>query len=229
MIWRPFIMFPVSLVLGCSSSQGLHPETVQERLQVGVQRFVGDQPPKPIPTRPSSQTVLKLGLYLNPTGFSGKEFDWTDGDRETVLAWAKGLSAKGMIVDASFIVQSSMRGNHLAELRESAARYGADLLLVLDGAASVDRYNNYKAWLSYWTILGAYFADGTHSDALCILRGSLWDVRTGSRLSQDEARGTGQQVGPAARIEDSATVLQARRQALDQLLTTVVQRISWDP
>ena len=195
----PYLMIlALLLVAGCAGSQGLHPEALHGRLQDEERRFAGQQSPKAVAVRPSGQTAPKLGFYLNPTGFLHREFDWTDGDRESLLAWAKGLSANRVVADASFVPQSSLRGNNLTELRESAARYGADLLLVIDGAASVDRYNNYKAWLSYWTILGAYLVDGTHSDALCLLRGSLWDVKTGTKLSTDEAQGKRQQTGAAA-------------------------------
>jgi hypothetical protein len=103
-------------------------------------------------------------------------------------------------------------------LRESAIRHGADLLLIVDGAAAVDRYNNYKAPLLYWTILGAYVADGTHSDALCLVRGALWDVRRETKLVEEEAQGLSKTVGPAARVEDGEGVTAARRQALTKLM-----------
>lgn len=214
------------LLTGCAGSQGLHPESLNESLRYEEQRFIGEQSPKAIATNPSARSIPKLGLYLKPTGFLNREFEWTDGDREAMLAWAKGLSASRIVSEANFIPQSSLKGNTLTELRESAARYGADLLLIVDGAASIDRYNNYKASLLYWTILGAYLADGTHSDALCLLRGSVWEVKTGLRLFSDDARGTAQQVGPAARVEDQATVSQACQQALTQLLATVKNRLT---
>jgi hypothetical protein len=211
---------------GCAGSQGLHPEPLNELLRYEEQRFIGEEPPKTLATSPSGHTLPKLGLYLKPTGFLNREFEWTDGDRDTVLAWVNGLQASRIVASAKFVPQSSLKGNTLGELRDSAARYGTDLLLILDGAASIDRYNNYKASLLYWTILGAYLADGTHSDALCLLHGSVWDVKTGARLFTDDAQGTARQVGPAARIDDRDAVAQACRDALPQLLVTVKNRLA---
>jgi hypothetical protein len=213
------------LLTGCSSSQGLHPEPLNELLGYEEQRFIGEQPLKSIATRSSGYTTLKLGLYLKPTGFFKREFEWTDADHDTLLVWANGLQGSGIVSGASFVPQSSLKGNTLTELRESAARYGVDLLLIVDGAASVDRYNNYKGYLLYWTILGAYLADGTHSDALCLLRGSVWDVKMGTQLFTDSAQGTAQQMGPATRVEDRIVVSQACRQALTRLLATMKNRL----
>src|SRR5574341_1063770 len=178
------------LLTGCASSQGLHPEPLNQLLRYEEQRFVGELPPKTIATNPSGHTIPKLGLYLKPTGFLNREFEWTDGDRDTLMAWANGLRSSGLFSGASFVRQSWLKGNTLGELRQSAARYGADLLLIVDGAASVDRYKNHKASLLYWTILGAYLADGTHSDALCLLRGSVWEVKTGTRRVPVEGPGS---------------------------------------
>jgi rhombotail lipoprotein len=97
-------------------------------------------------------------------------------------------------------------------------RHGADLLLIVDGAATVDRYNNYKGVLLYWTILGAYFVDGTHSDSLCLVRGALWDVRGETKLFGEEAQGLSKIIGPAARVEDREGITAARRLALTQLM-----------
>ena len=128
------------------------------------------------------------------------------------------MQRDGLISGASFIQLSSIKGNRLVQLRESAVRHGADLLLIVDGAATVDRYNNYKGPLLYWTIFGAYFADGTHSDTLCLVRGALWDVRGETKLVEEEAQGLSKIVGPAARVEDREGVTAARRQALTRLM-----------
>lgn len=210
------------IVTGCASSQGLHADQLQSLLKQEESRFAGPSPPTGSPPRPSAPT---LGLYLNPTGFLNREFDWTTRDRDTILAWSKRLHlSEGK--SPSFVSQSSLKGNTLTELRHSATRYGVDWLLVLDGAASVDRYNNYKAGLLYWTILGAYFADGTHSDALCIMKATLWDVKTGARLFLQQAEGMTKKVGPAAMVDDREEIERARSVALETLLQRLTEQFA---
>jgi rhombotail lipoprotein len=208
----------LSFVSACASSQGLHPDVLRQTLQDEEVRFAGVPLSESRMNSSTRQGIPKLGLYMIPTGFLRHEFDWTDADRESLLAWANGLQRDGLISGASFIQNSSIKGNTLAQLRESAARYGADILLIVDGAAAVDRYNNYKAPLLYWTILGAFFADGTQSDALCLVRGSLLAVRGDTKLFGEEAQGLSKIIGPAARVEDREGVTAARRQALTLLM-----------
>jgi len=219
------ILLPLLLILsGCTSSQGLHVESLQRTLQEEEARFAEVQPATSAPNPLPGQGPPKLGLYVMPTGFLRHEFEWTDADRETLLTWAHGLQRDGLISGALLIPNSSLQGNTLAPLLESAARYGADILLVVAGAAAVDRYNNYKSPLLYWTILGAYFANGTHSDALCLVRGSVWDVRTRTLRSSEETEGRAQTVGPAAFVDDQTMVLLARQEALATLLPALKAR-----
>ena len=202
----------------CASSQGLHLDSLQQTLQDEEVRFAGALLSKSTAIPSTRQVPPKLGLYAMPTGFLRHEFEWTDADRESLLAWANGLQRNGLISGASFIENSSIKGNTLEQLRESAVRYSIDILLMVDGAAAVDRYNNYKGPLLYWTVFGAFFADGTQSDALCLVRGSLWAVREETNLFREEAQGLSKIVGPAARVDDQEGVTAARRQALTRLM-----------
>ena len=223
---RAYMILAFLLFLtGCASSQGLHADSLQQTLQNEEARFVGALPSISTASPPIRQGPPKLGLYVMPTGFARHEFEWTDTDREALRAWTNGLQRDGLINGASSLQLSSIKGNQLAQLRESAARYGADLLLIVEGAAAVDRYNNYKGPLLYWTILGAYFADGTHSDALCLVRGSIWDVKTGLLLSSEEAEGRAETVGPAAFVDDRVMIEQAKRKALDGLERRVAEQL----
>ena len=213
-------ILPVLLLFfaGCASSQGLHLDSLQQTLNDEEARFAGAQPSTSAVGPSTNQGPPKLGIYLMPTGFLHHEFEWTDTDRESLLAWTNALQRDRLISGASFIHIASIKGNQLVQLRESARRHGLDLLLIVDGAASVDRYNNYKGALLYWTILGAYFAHGTHSDALCLVRAALWDVPGEAKLAQEEAQGSSKIVGPAARVDDRDGITAARRQALTTLM-----------
>lgn len=212
------VLATLLFLTGCAGNQELYLAMLKQTLQDDEIRFVGAPPSESTTSSSTRQGPPKLGLYVMPTGFLRHEFEWTDADRESLLAWANGLQRDGLISGASFLHISSVKGNQLIQLRESARRYGADVLLIVDGAATVDRYLNYKGVLLYWTILGAYFADGTHSDALCLVRSSLWNVHTGTKLAEEEAQGFSKIVGPTARVEDREGVTAARRQALAKLM-----------
>jgi len=206
------------LVTGCAGDHARYLATLTETLQGEEARFIGTYQAETLAKPSVRKGPPKLGLYVMPTGFLRHEFEWTDADRESLLTWTKDLQREGRISGASFIHLSSGKGNQLKQLRESARRYDADILLIVDGAATVDRYLNYKGVLLYWTIFGAYYVDGTYSDALCLVRGSLWDVPSGIRLVQEEGQGLSERVGPTAVLDDQKGVTEARRQALNGLM-----------
>lgn len=218
------IALAVALVTGCTSSQGLYSDRLRAVVAQDESRFFGAPIAAPATGSGKLYSPSALGLYLKPTGFLQREFEWTDHDREVVSEWLKGFPLGPGGKSVGLVPLSSLKGDTFTELRASAVRRGVDLLVVLDGAAAVDRYNNYKAPLLYWTILGAYFADGTESDALCFVKGSLWDVKTGALLSTEEAEGRAQMVGPAAFVDDNKVLLTARREALTNLLAKLKNR-----
>lgn len=218
------IALAAALGMGCASSQGLYSDQLRAVVAQDESRFFGAPIAAPATGSGKLYSSSALGLYLKPTGFLHREFEWTDHDREVVSEWLKGFPLGPGGKSVGLVPLSSLKGDTFTELRASAVRRGVDLLVVLDGAAAVDRYNNYKAPLLYWTILGAYFADGTESDALCFVKGSLWDVKTGALLSTEEAEGRAQMVGPAAFVDDNKVLLTARREALTNLLAKLKHR-----
>ena len=206
---------------GCANSQGLSEDALQRAIAQEESRFVDTQKsagPSPRLNAP------RLALYLKPTGFVGREFEWTGEDRDAVLAWSQRLPSGAGGKDPGFVTLTSLKGHTLTELRSTATRYGFDWLLVFDGAAAVDRYNNYKAALWYWTIVGAYLADGTHSDALCLLKARLWDVKTGVQLLEEQAEAETKSVGPAAFVDDAQEIHRAKRTAMQALLERLANR-----
>jgi hypothetical protein len=200
---------------GCAGSHGLSREVLQDEIRQEESRFIDAPATAAAPARPDAP---QLGLYLKPTGFLHHEFEWTSRDRDDVLAWSKRIPLDTGGRNAGFLTLSSLKEHTLTELRAAATRYGVDWVLIFDGAAAVDRYNNYKAALWYWTILGAYVADGTQSDALCLLKATLWDVKTGTRLFEEETDAKIEKVGPAALVEDKTVLELAKARAMEELM-----------
>jgi hypothetical protein len=217
------LLILIASLAGCASSHGLSRQPLEAALLEKESRFAGEPLSAGHPIRPRAPV---LGLYLNPTGFLNREFEWTGRDRDLLLTGSHRLFRESAGRSAGFVTMSSLKGESLKELRASAARYGVDWLLVVDGAAAVDRYNNYKAPLLYWTIVGAYMADGTHSDALCLLKATVWDVATGARLFEEQAEAMTKAVGPAALIDDTREIERAKTQAMETLLQGLTDRFA---
>lgn len=224
MIRRSLPLFAAVLIAGgCASSRGLSHDALMDVLRQDESRFAGASAANGAPTRPNAPA---LGLYLKPTGHLYREFEWTSRDRDALLSWSRHLPLGPGGRSTGFLTLSSLKGQSLTELRGTAARYGVDWLLIVDGAAAVDRYNNYKAGLLYWTIAGAFMADGTHSDALCVVKATLWDVKTGAALFDEEAEARTRTVGPAARVDDDHEIELARTTAMNLLMERLTERFS---
>jgi hypothetical protein len=208
---------------GCASSQGLSRDALQHVISHEESRFLD------APGTPGTSMQLnapRLGLYLKHTAFLHRGFEWTSRDRDAVLAWSQRIPLGREGRSAGFLTLSSLKGETLTELLAAAARYGVDWVLIFDGAAAVDRYNNYKAGLLYWTIVGVYFVDGTHSDALCVFKATLWDVKTGARLFDEQAEAQTKSVGPAALVDDAQGISRAKAAAMNTLLERLTNRFA---
>jgi hypothetical protein len=113
------------------------------------------------------------------------------------------------------LADSTIQGNTFRDIRQAAARYNADALLVIRGASAVERYNNgHAAW--YATGIGAYLAHGTESHALFMMQGTLWDVRTGYLYGTQTAEGETTLIGPATSLDDKSAVAEAKDVALER-------------
>ncbi len=76
-----------------------------------------------------------------------------------------------------------------------------------------------------WTIIGAYLAPGTISDALFVIDGRLWDVPADVVGDRETAEGTAQQVGTAVMVEDAEVLRAAKRRAIDAFGVMVAERL----
>lgn len=202
----------------CASSKGFDREAMQEMLRVepdvvtdrDIARVMDLQPELPMPFR----LAVYFTTHQRPFHFSVQRPNWLASDKELVLNSLKPLRDENVVKAAFVLADSTVQGTLNRDIRLAAARYNADVVLIVNGAASVDRYNNsHAAW--YATILGAYLAGGTHSDALFMIEGTVWDVRTGYLYGTQTAEGTAQSVGPTASLQDKEVVARAKEAALE--------------
>ena len=74
--------------------------------------------------------------------------------------------------------------------------------------------------------VGAYLADGTQSDVLCVLKATLWDVKSGALLFEEQAEAETKSVGPAALVNDLQQIERARTMAMNVLLERLTDRFA---
>lgn len=165
-------------------------------------------------------TPLRLGVFFVNHDFphrqSVRKVEWLARDRDQLLRELARLQDTHVLQEAVVLMDATLRGEDIRGIRQAGARYGADVVLIVDGVAAVDRYNNRIAWL-YPTLLGAYLAPGTESDALVMATGSLWAVRSEWRAPMQTVEGTSKLVGSAVLVEDTAALQEAKTFAIQAL------------
>jgi hypothetical protein len=171
---------------------------------------------------------LRLGVFFTnqdfPTGPSFRKVEWLTTDREQLLRQLVPLRDEQILGDAFVLMDATLRRENILGIRQAGARYGADLVLVVDGATAVDRYNNRFAWL-YPTLVGAYLAPGTESDALVMVIGSLWAIRSEWRAPIQTVEGASKLVGSAVLVEDAAAVKDAKERAIQAIGQRILDQL----
>lgn len=99
----------------------------------------------------------------------------------TPNALVEALNASNLVELASEISSEWVAGSGVAGLRELAARYRVDYLVLYRARHDVQTHKNPWAW-GYATILGALFFPGETVEAAGVLEATFFDVKTGTIL-----------------------------------------------
>lgn len=212
------LLLSLLTVTSCTDSRGFDRRALTDLLHTDPDVVTERDIAAVLDLQPELPSPFRLALYFTtdqaPFQSSAQKANWLSLDKERLLTNLRPLTEEGIVKAAFVLADSTIQGTLNRDIRLAAARYNADILLIINGVAAVDRYNNGNAaW--YATILGAYLAPGTHSDALFMIEGTVWDVRTGYLYGTQTAEGTAQSVGPAASLQDKDVVARAKEAALE--------------
>src|SRR5437764_1394562 len=162
-------LFAVSvLFLGCS--HGFDRGRIRERLAGGERQVTDADVRAALDLRPQLSFPIRVGAaFLDEETVDRADpgaaaFRWRETDRDALIAAGEPLRAQGVVSDFFVISPDVIAGKDLKHLRLAAARHGADAVLVVKGAAQIDRYSNPLAVL-YLSIVGGFFVPATHRDA----------------------------------------------------------------
>lgn len=215
-----WLVLALSLQAGCTASRGFDRQAMIDMLGSASAGMPGQQAATQDPIPAALPSPFRLALYFPidtaPFASSVQRPNWLVEDKDLLKRMLQPLVEDGRMTGAFVLADSTVQDTTNETIRQAAGRYHADVVMVVRGVAAVDRYNNGRAaW--YATIIGAYLAQGTHSDALFMIEGTIWDVRSGYRYGTPRGEGTAQSVGPAASLDDKAVVARAKEKALQSL------------
>ena len=210
----------------CSFSNGFDRAEIQDALQ--YRRVLPNDPSSASGTEPASATLkppIRLGLYFVRTQFPTRQsiqtLEWLGTEQDRLLQRLAPLRADHTASEIVVLADSTLAKPDRQTLRQTCTRYGLDVLAIVDGVGSVDRYNKLSSLL-YLTILGAYIIPGTVSDALFTIDATLWDVRHDRLLDRVTAEGRANKTGSAVRLEDEEPLREAQQVALEALSNQII-------
>lgn len=228
---------PLPLVLtlllsGCATaSQGFDRDAMRAVIQSPDEAAPKEVAGSAVAAAQPPAVPFRLALYFVPQAFpahrSLRPAEWVSSDRERLTGWLAPLRQEGILSEILLLVDPTIRNADVGAIRQAASRHGADALLVVQGVGGVDRYDNGYAAL-YPTLIGAYVAPGTHSDALFLISGTLRDVRSDWREETHTVEGHAEMVGPTMAVEDRQVLARAKKAALDELgqrMATLLRRL----
>lgn len=223
-------LFPIlfAILSACSASKGFDRAGIQESLHQQLDFAGGREATHPTTINPSLAESLHLGIYFIRREFPARQsiqtMEWLSADKDAVVQHLAPLRKDKIVREVTVLAEPTALTLTRQELRQASARFGIDVLLLVDGVGAVDRYNNAYALL-YSTVLGAWLAPGTVIDALFILTSRLWDLRTDQLLDQQTAEGQAHRTGAVVLMDNTETLKEAKGRAIDIFGEIAVSRL----
>jgi len=223
------VLLLVLIVTACAPSRGFDRGNL--RGQIADKQVVTEEDiKKALELKPQLPSPFKLAVYFAPpkeirTYYHGRQWQWSGEDKDLVLAMGTELKSKNMLSDIFSLTDSIVEGNDNRAIRLAAARAGADAVLIVNGAGSIDRYNN--AWgASYILLVTPFFIPGTVADGLVMVNATMWDVKNQYLYLSAEAEGTAKETNPAFFIEEGRIINAAKAKALVALKNELSTRLA---
>jgi rhombotail lipoprotein len=208
----------------CADRQGIERLAMEHKLNAGPDLALDLE----LHERPRMPAPIRLGLFFvtntSPPFRTVRQASWTSAHKERLQARLAESLVPRFLSEVFLLEDPLIRGFDPVAVRQAGRRYAADAVLIVDGVAAVDRFNNSSAWW-YATLVGAYVASGTEIEAAFLARGSLHDVPTDRIYAAHTAEGRADRQGPAMLMEDDAVLRDAQDAALEQLATALAEEI----
>lgn len=216
------LMIGELFLVGCSSTTYQREELVRHT-EIKTLQYSEKDIEASFKKRANLPKTFKLGVYFKHSSkFNGADWRWTQQDQKSVLEFLRqNLSQER--VSQIFVVDSQLiEGDELLSVRQAAARYRADAVMVIEGVGGVNTDFNSLAG-TYFLIAPALFVPGNTLESLFAIHLSLWDVRNEVLYMSSSAEGELQKNYIPAWKERNAEYIHLAKQSALQNLKTQLQ------
>ena len=197
----------------------------------------GETPPEFDEKTPELNLPLRVGIAFVPS-FADDSIALTATHKSELLNKVKSSFAdKTYIHEIIIIPETYMRSNHGFDSVDQVARlYGLDIIALIS-YDQVIYTDDTRASILYWTIVGAYFINGSKNDINTFVDVAIFDIESHKLLLR--APGTDEVIAKSALINSSEKLRIARQKSfataidnlsinLDAELTSFKERIKKD-
>ena len=212
------------LITSCATSRGINRDNLKRELdektsinesQINQAQSTKAKLPKPFKVaiffqEPSNSEIERI------------EWSWSDSDKERIQKTVDTFKSNGEI-SGSFILNS--KSSDVKTLKKTAAKQGADALLVISGVNDLDKYNTDLGW-TYAFVLPTLFVPATVSDIIFISRAVMWDVKYDFSYLTAESESLINRRYPAVFRTDKKQNIEAKEESIKGLQEELVKRIN---
>jgi len=210
-------------ILALTAAQGCRSDFDREALSASLRieqgRLDGAGVQKALALKPEARRPVKIAVVFPQDA-------WTREQKAPILSALERLKAADGVSEVAAVSDSMVPAgdaDSLKKARYAAAKYQADVLLLVRDANQKNQYVNALSILDL-TIVGAFIFPASHCDALAMLECSFWDVRNECLLGTVEAEGQASAVRPSFLISAKKVLQEARMAAAKDAATALGSR-----
>lgn len=224
-LFMVFLMLAVGV--GCSSQRYMR-EDFQKKIGLVSPHYDEHNIQKIFEKKVNLPKPFTIAVYFKspPQTDGGGTWRWTLKDKTKFVEKMREAVSPEVVSNIFIMENNANNSADLKDLRLSAAQYGADAMMVVQGVT--DTHRTRTPWASsYVLVLPALFVNGNQVQTYFNMQASLWDVRNEMLYLTMSSEGDDLEKYPAALWKEDAVYMEKTKQmALSNMVQDMQKNLS---
>ncbi len=217
----------LSLLAGCTSLWQDSSGTTRKGVSSSLVSYLypsGEEPPPYAETLPLLELPLRVGIAFVPSTDYSDIPGFTEASKISLLEKVKAqFLDRDYIADIQVIPETYLRGTRgFSGLEQVGRMYQLDLVALVSYDQVVTS-DDTKASILYWTIVGAYFIEGSQNDVQTFVDTAIFDIKTRKLLLR--APGIDGSTQKSTLVESNKELRDERGQSFDRAMTNMTAQL----